>query len=143
MYEWVGEQARSGAGHEARPAAIDLLFVFFDLIGAFGVVGGMLDSLLRLGFFHRALGFFGTLGTGRGALFALFFLQLLTAEELDERRVGAVAFAPTGANDAQVSAFAVSETGSDGVEKLVHSGARHQVGQGLAARRQDRRVCPA
>ena len=39
-------------------------------------------------------------------------------------------------DDAQVSAFAVAETGSDGVEELVHGGAGHEVGQGLAARRQ-------
>src|SRR5580704_10214948 len=96
----------------------------------------MLDSLLCLGLFHGSFGFFGTLGTSLGSFFALFFLQLFTTEEFDERRVSAVALAPTGSDNTQVSTFAVPEPGGDGVEKLVHCGTRHEIGDGLAARGQ-------
>ena len=123
-------------GRATGPVPLPLLFLVFDFVGAFGVVGGMLDSLLRLGFFHRPFGFFRALGTDGRALLALFLLQLLTAQEFNERGVGAVALSPADPNDAQVSSVAVPETGSDGIEKLVHRGTRHQVRQGLAARRQ-------
>src|SRR5580765_8860416 len=62
-----------------------LLFFLFYLVLAFGVVGWMLHSLLRFRFVHGAFGFFGALGAGRGTFLALFFLQFLTAQELDER----------------------------------------------------------
>ncbi len=135
-----------GTSHRARPIRLPfrvLLFFFFDLVGAFGVVSGMLDTLLRLGFFHRALGFFGALGTGFGTLLALFFLQLLAAQQFDECGVGAIAFAPSGANNAQVSAFAVAETRSRWCRKACpprrwSSGRRRPGGA-----RKDRRACPA
>ena len=88
------------------------------------MVSGMLNSLLRLGFFHGSLGLFGALGTSHGSLLALFLLELFAAEEFDKCGVGAIALAPAGADYAEVSTFAVSETGSDGVEQLVDSGAR-------------------
>src|ERR1700730_205327 len=131
MYGWT-EMSGQWGGRVTRP--ISLLFLVFALVFAFGVIDGMLETLLRLGFFHGLLGLFGTLGTGRSALFALFLLQLLAAQQLNKRFIGAIAFLPTSADDTQVTAFAVPETRSHGVEKLAHRRLGHQVRPGLATR---------
>src|ERR1700732_4584149 len=101
MYEWGG-RAGEGWGGFRDHAPLPSLFIFFDPVGAFGVVSRMLDSLLCLGFFHRSFGLFGALGAGHRSLFALFLLQFLAAEEFDKRRVSTVTLAPPGANNAQV-----------------------------------------
>src|ERR1700692_5117310 len=93
----------------------------------------MLNPLLGLGFVHGALGLFCAFGPGCSAFLALFLLQLFASEQFDERRVSAVAFSPSGANDAQVSAFTVPETRSDGVEKPGDRCLGHQVRARLAA----------
>src|SRR5215471_12549561 len=73
---------------------------------------------LRLGFFHRFLGFGGALGPGFGALFLLFVENLLAAEQFEEGAVGAVAFVPLRTDDAGVPAFAIPEARANGVEQL-------------------------
>ena len=79
----------------------------------------MLNALLRFGFVHGAFSFFRALGADGRSLLAFFFLQLLAAQQLDECRVGAVAFSPASANDAQVSAFPIAEAWGYGIEKRV------------------------
>src|SRR5690242_8583381 len=70
-----------------------LFLVFF--IGSF--------LALRFGFFHGLLGFCGALGAGFDTLLTLFFLHFLAAKQFNECRFRAIAFAPSGADDAHVS----------------------------------------
>src|SRR5580704_26016 len=118
------------APSNARP--VELLALVF----AFGAGGGMFHTTLRLGFVHGSLVFLGTFGTGLGAFLAFFVQHFFAAEELDEGVVGAVTLPPAGANDAQVTAVAVSKARTDGVEELVDGGTGHQKGEGLTARGQ-------
>jgi hypothetical protein len=110
---------------------IDTLLL--DFVFAFSARSGMFDSLLRFGFFHGSLGFGGTFGAGLSTLLALFVEDFFAAEEFDESVIGAIAFSPSSADDAEVAAVAIAETRSDGVEKFVDGGASHEVRQGLAA----------
>src|SRR3981081_833505 len=91
---------------------------------------------LCLGFVHSLLGFRGTLGAGFSSLLALFVEHLFAAQQLDEGLISAVAFVPASANDAKISAVAVPEAGTNGVEQLDHGIVGHEVGRGQTARRE-------
>src|SRR4051812_101848 len=81
--------------------------------------------------FHLGLGGFDALGASFRTLFALLVKDLLSAEQLDENLLAAVALAPSGVDDAQVSALAVAKTGSDLVEEALDRFAGHEIGAGL------------
>src|SRR5579859_1993505 len=98
------------------------LFFFFLLL----VAGAGRFAFCRALFFHRLLGFVGLLGAGFGALFALFLLDLLRAQQLDVDRLAAVATAEALADDPQIAAFAVAVARRDRVKKPVHGFASHQ-----------------
>src|ERR1700724_2814151 len=91
---------------------------------------------LCFGLFHGLLGFRGLLGAGFGALLALFVEHLLAAQQLDEGLIGAVTFVPAGANNAQISAVAVPEAGTNGVKQLDHGIVGHEVGRSQTACRE-------
>ena len=109
------------------PSHYSRVLLLLDFVFAFGAWSGVFDSLLGLGFIHRSLGFGDALGTGFATLLALLVEYLFAAQEFDEGVVGAVAFSPSGANDAEVSAVAIAETRADGVKQFVDGGAGHQI----------------
>src|SRR5438445_1217676 len=116
-----------------------MLFQTFWLLFALALSRGFAVALgLRLGFslLHRLLGFFDTLGSSFGAFLALFFLQLLAAQQLDKRLLSAVTLLPTSAYDTQLSAVSISETGSDGVEEFIDRIICHEIGGCPPARRE-------
>src|SRR5262245_46272166 len=82
---------------------------------------------LSFGFFHRLFGFGSLLGTGFGALLALFVEDLLAPEKFQECLVGSVSLVPRRADDARISAVAVAETRSNRVEQLYDGFVGHQV----------------
>src|SRR5579862_1056594 len=107
--------ARSSAiAHEAR--ALTRLRVLLDLVFALSAGDGVFYPLLRFGFFHGALGFGGALGAAFGTLLALLVDCLFATQQFDERSVGAVAFAPSRTDDAQISAVAITKAGTDGIK---------------------------
>src|SRR5260370_40761800 len=67
------------------------LLFFFLLFFRLSFYGSFI-GLCCLGFFHCLLGFLGLLRADFGTFRALFFLQLLAAQRLDESLVGAVTF---------------------------------------------------
>src|ERR1051326_3067282 len=98
-----------------------LLFFFF--------VGRTFRFAFRLAFAGGGcglLGFFHALGAGSGALFALGFLDLLRAQELDENLLGAIAALMAKAHDAEVSAFAIAEARAPGIEQTLDRRAGHR-----------------
>src|SRR4030088_1949719 len=107
-----------------------LLFLvfFFDRFDTAIVLG------LGLGLFHCLLGFRSALGAGFRALLAFFVEPLLAAQQLDEGLTRAVAFVPAGANDAKISAVAVPEAGTNGVEQLDHGIVGHEISRGQTPR---------
>jgi hypothetical protein len=117
---------------EENYALTGLLFAF----AAGGWFGAAFGLALRFGFFHHLLGFFGALGANFGTLLALLVDDGFAAEQLDEGVVGAIALAPSGTDNAQVSALPVAKAGTDGVKQLGHGLAIHQVSGGLAASRE-------
>ena len=70
-------------GRARRPSSTALTLLF-DFVFAFGAGNRVLDSLLRFGFFHGALGFGGAFGAGFVALLALLVENFFAAEEFDE-----------------------------------------------------------
>src|SRR5580704_133815 len=111
-------------------------FLLLGLVFAFRTGHGMLHAALSFGFVHSSLVFLCTLGTRFGTLLALFVQHLFATQKFDEGVVSAVAFAPTGANDAQITTIAVAKTRADGVEELVHGGAGHKISERLPTRGQ-------
>src|SRR5579863_7666725 len=109
------------------------VWVLLDFVFAFGACDRVFHSLLLFGLFHGSLRFLGTFGAGFAALLALFVEQFFAAQEFDERVIGAVAFAPPSADNAQVAAITIAEARSDGVEELVDGGAGHEVSERLTA----------
>src|SRR5258708_31035801 len=93
-----------------------LLFSFFLRLS----FHSRLISLRRFRLFHLFLGFLSLFGAGFSALLALFIQHLLTAQQFDERLVGAIALLPSRANDAGIAAGAVSKARSNGIEQFVH-----------------------
>jgi hypothetical protein len=109
--------------------------LLFGLVFAFGARSGMFHSLLGLGFVHGSLGFGSTLGSGFATLLTLFVQQFLAAEKFYESVVGAIAFAPSGADDAQVAPVTITEARADRVKQLVHGSAGHHVSKRLTTSR--------
>src|SRR5207237_6739998 len=97
-------------------------FELFFLFAAFGRFG---CSRLRLRFFHRLLGFSGTLGTGLGTLLAFFFLQFLAAQQFDERLLSAVALLPSCTDNPQEASLAVAQTTANASQPIIHGFAAH------------------
>src|SRR6516225_7751543 len=117
------------------PCPVSIWGKLLFLVGALGWLRRCAFGLgLRFGLFHRLLGFGSLLGTGFGALFALLVENLLAAQQFEECLVGAVTLIPGRTDDAGVSAVAVAEARSDGVEQLHDGLAGHQVGSGLTTR---------
>src|SRR5579863_9869853 len=110
------------------------VWVLLDFVFAFGACDRVFHSLLLFGLFHGSLRFLSTFGAGFAALLALFVEDLFAAQKFDEGVIGAVAFAPSGADNAQVAAITIAEARSDGVKQFVDCGAGHEVSQGLTAR---------
>src|SRR5437879_5581844 len=108
-----------------------LLFLFFFLSSLW-----TLCLCLRLGLFHRFLGFGNPLGAGFGAFFTLLIKDLFAAQKLDERLFRSIALLPCRAHDAQIPAIAIAKAGRDGVEQLDHGFVGHQVRRGEAASRE-------
>src|SRR5579863_5791251 len=131
MYERKKRTPKGGGSALPNRTSADLILL--DFVFAFGAWGRVFDSLLLLGLFHSSLGFLGALGAGFAAFLALFVDQFFTAQKFDEGVVGAVAFSPSGADDAEVAAIAITEAWADGVEKFVDGGAGHEVSKRLTA----------
>src|ERR1700746_3210358 len=108
---------------EARGSTLDLLLLLFLFLSGFR---SSLRLCLRLGLFHRFLGFGNPLGAGFGALFTLLIKHLFAAQKLDERLFCSIALLPCRAHDAQVPAIAIAKTRRDGVEQLDYGFVRHQ-----------------
>src|SRR5256885_2035462 len=124
MYEW-GLRKQKGHGVEPCPNTKVRLFL---LVATLGRCSLALNLSLGLSFFHGLLGFGGALGTGLGALFLLLVENFLAAEQFEKSLVGAITLIPMGADDPGVSAFAITEAGSDRVEQLHQRLVRHQIG---------------
>src|SRR5579863_5542122 len=131
MYERKKRTPKGGGSALPNRTSADLILL--DFVFAFGAWGRVFDSLLLLGLFHSSLGFLGALGAGFAAFLALFVDQFFTAQKFDEGVVGAVAFSPSSAHDAEVAAIAIAKTGADGVEEFVDGSASHQICERLAA----------
>src|SRR5277367_4479680 len=93
----------------------------FFLVVAFGRSGFALSLSLRFRFFHGLFSFGGLLGAGFGAFLFLLVEDFLAAQQFEECLVGAVAFIPTGADDARVSALPIAKTRADRVKQLHQS----------------------
>src|SRR5579864_1847786 len=120
---------------EARGSKLEahLLLLLFLFLSGFR---SRLRLCLRLGLFHRFLGFGNPLGAGFGALFTLLIKDLFAAQKLDERLFRSIALLPCSAHDAQIPAIAIAKTRCDGVEQLDHGFVRHQVRRGEAPSRE-------
>src|SRR5579859_5910078 len=114
------------SARKPRRAASRVSTLFF-LLSALGWFGRGFGLCLRVGGFHRLAVLFGPFGADLGALLTLFVEHLFAAQQFDERLLGAVALAPRGTDDAQISAVSISEAGSHGIEKLADRFVRHQV----------------
>src|SRR2546425_11089879 len=116
-------------GRAIRPSLQIAILKLFFLFAAFGRFG---CSRLRLRFFHRLLGFGGTLGASLGALLALFLLQFLAAQQFDECLLSAVALLPSCTDNPQEASLAVAKTRANRVKQLIHGFAGHEIGPCLA-----------
>ena len=96
-------------------------------------VTGFGTMLLRRRRFWLALGFDGFLEL---ALFFLFLLLELVAEELEDSDFRAITHADARGDDARVAAGAIGKLRRDLTEELRGDRRSHQVGSGLAARLQ-------
>src|SRR2546430_781855 len=86
---------------------------------------GFGGSLLLL--FKGLLHLFAALGASFGALFPLLVENLLRADQLDEGFFTAIAFAISGADDAQIAALTIAVAGRDGLKETLHRFAAQQV----------------
>src|SRR4051812_10381349 len=110
--------------------AARLLFVVVFL----GRLHAAILRSLRLGLFHRLLGFCRLFGASFSTLLAFFVEDLLAAEKLEERLIGSVALVPGGTDDARVSAVTIAEPRTDRVEKLDHRIVGHEIRRRQAPR---------
>src|SRR5690242_20002297 len=106
-----------------------LLFVIFLL----RLRGFAYRWILCFRLFHGFASFRGSLGAGFGSLLAFLVEHLLASKQFNESLVSAIALLKAGTDDAEVAAITVSETGTDGVEKLGHGFLGHQVRHSLTA----------
>src|SRR5437588_3395970 len=88
----------------------------FASLGRRTATGFDIGLLLLHGLFH----FFAAFGAKLGTLFPTLVENLLRADQLDEHLLAAIAFAETGADNAQVAAVAVTVTRPNLAEETVH-----------------------
>src|SRR5436305_11474938 len=96
--------------------AARLLFVVVCL----GRLHGAILRSLRLGLFHRLLGFCRLFGASFSTLLTFFVEDLLPAEKLEERPIRTAALVPRGREGARGSASTIAAPRTTPVEKLNH-----------------------